>query len=119
MRLRGLRSPESTQQRIDDDASAQQLGEGGQRCRLSVSVLSVRRAVQIGPRGRNQGARAVRQHEYEMQATAAMCLPQHFQRLALEGMAPADDGHPWRVAVARVVMGSVWCLPSTGSTTTC
>ena len=84
---------------------------------MSVGVLSVRRAVQISPRGRDQGARAVRQHEYEMQAAAAMRLPQHFQRLALEGMAPADDGHPRRVAIARVVMGSVWCLPSTLSTT--
>ena len=43
----------------DQHAYVQQLREGGQRCRLSLDVLSVRRAAQVSPRRRDQRARAV------------------------------------------------------------
>lgn len=101
------------QQSIHNSASAKQLREGGQ-CR----VLRFRRSgwrpelgVQVSPCRRDQRARAVRQYENEMQAALAMGPAQHFQRLPLEGMAPADDRHPFWVVVEVAVVGSVSCLP--------
>lgn len=42
----------------------------------------------------------------------ALRPPQDLQHLSLEGMAIADDRHPFGIAV-EVVVGSVSCVPST------
>jgi hypothetical protein len=110
-----VRSPESTQQSIDDAAGMEQLWKGSERCGLCLGVLSVCNTVYVCPGRRDQGACAVRQYENKMQAAPAMGPPQHLQRLTLEGMAPPHDGYPIRVAV-EVVMGIVSCVPSTPST---
>lgn len=52
-----------------------------------------------------------------MQTANPMRPAQHFQRLTLERMVPAQDGHMLWVAVKVVVMGSVSCVPSTRSRT--
>ena len=107
--LRGL---ESTEKSIDDGAGAHQLHGGGQCCGLRLAFLSVQRTVKVSPLRQDQGACAVGQHENEMQAAVAMCPPQHFERLTLEGVMAAHDGHSLRIAV-QVVVGSVSCVPLT------
>jgi hypothetical protein len=72
--------------------------------------------VQVGPRRWNQGPRAIGQHQEQVQTAVPMEPPQHFERLAFEGMLRSDDGHAFRIAVEVVVMGSVSCLPSITST---
>src|SRR6058998_2845451 len=62
-----FRSLESTKKSIGDSAGAHQLREGGQRCVMSLGVLCVGRTAQVSPLRRDQGARAVGQHEHEMQ----------------------------------------------------
>jgi hypothetical protein len=55
-----FRGSEAPEQSIDDSARVEQLREGGEAC-----GLSVRRPVQIGPCGRDQRSRTVRQDEHE------------------------------------------------------
>jgi len=69
-------------------------------------VLSIRSAVQVSPRGRDQCPRTVGQDEHE-------------QCLALEGMASTDDGHAFWVTVEVVMMGIVSSFPSAVSIMSC
>jgi hypothetical protein len=52
-----------------------------------------------------------------MQTATPMRPAQQFQRLTLERVVPARDGHMLWVAVEVVVMGSVSSVPSTPSIT--
>jgi hypothetical protein len=81
--------------------------------------LSVGRPEKIGPRSRDQRARAVGQHEHQQQLAVPVLPAQDIQRPALERVALAHDGHPLRVAVEVMVMGIVSCLPSTASIARC
>ena len=72
--------------------------------------------MEIGPRGGNQRARAVGQHEHEQQFAVPVLPAQNLQRLPLERVALAHDGHSLGVAIEVVVMGIVSCLPSGAST---
>ena len=104
----GARSSESTEQSVDHHAGGEQLPKGGQRWILSFG----RNAVQIGPDGRYQRSCAVLQHDEQVQLSLSLLPSQHFQSLAVEGMALPGNGHTLRVVV-EVVVGSVSCLPST------
>jgi len=71
--------------------------------------------VPIGPVGRNQRAAAIWQDHENEEDTTPPDATDHGQRLAFEGVPLARDGHRiWNITV----MGSLWPLPSTGSTTT-
>jgi len=61
---------------------------------------------EIGPGGRNEGAAAVRQHEHEMQLTAAMGPAQDGQRPPFKGMVRTSDRDAGR-KILEVVVGSV------------
>jgi hypothetical protein len=76
--------------------------------------------VQVGPRGWDQRACAIRQHKHQQQFATPTLPAQHLQRLTLEWVGMADDGHPLGVAVEVValMMGIVSCLASTPSRTT-
>ncbi len=104
-----VRSSESTKQSVGNDARTQQLQDGGERW-----WLSLKRPVEVSPRGWDKRARAVGQHEHEQKFAPSVLPAQYLQRLALEGVAPAHNGYPLGVPVKVVVMGSVSCLPSTG-----
>jgi len=54
-----------------------------------------------------------------MQTATAMRPAHHFQRLTLERVVPAHDGHMLWVPVEMVVMGSMSCVPLTALTTMC
>jgi hypothetical protein len=68
---------------------------------------------EIGPVGRNQGARAVRQHQDQTQPTLPVLAAEDFQRLPFKRMmSPNYPDEPRHLDV-----GSVSCLPSTASIT--
>ena len=106
----------------DDGAGAQEVGDGadalGRRGRnfldgtrrLAVSKFQIR------PRGGNQGLAAVGKNEEKLEDAIAMKPIQNVEDLALEWVALSDDGDPGR-EVPEV--GSVSCISSIGSTTTC
>ncbi len=71
--------------------------------------------VPIGPAGRDQRSATVRQNCEKIVDAAPLDGADHGQRLAFEGMTLARDCHRIRNIMA---MGSLWPLPSTGSTTT-
>jgi len=106
----GVRSSESTEQSVDDNAGGEQLPDGGQRWILSFT----RDPVQIGPGGRDQRPGAVWQDDEQLHLSLSLLPSQHFQSLAVEGMALPGNGYSLRV---EVVVGSVSCLPSTLWTT--
>jgi hypothetical protein len=68
----------------------------------------------VGPVSRNERSAAVRQDHENKEDAAPADATDHSERLAFEGVALADDGHRVRNIT---VMGSLWPLPSTGSTT--
>jgi len=102
----------SAEQTVDDSTSAQELCDGGQRCRLTCC----RRLVQVGPGRRHTGAGPIRQDEDEQQISIEALPAEDLQLTALERVPGPDDGHPLRVAVEMVVVGIVSCVPSTRST---
>ena len=86
----------------------------GQCCNLGLNAVC---GGQIGPRRRDQRACAVWQDEDQLQPTTAMSTAVHFQRLANEGMRATHDGYTFWAVSELVVMGSMSCSPSIGSTT--
>jgi len=87
------------QQSVHDGAGLQQCCAGGEQCSLSSRRAGYRLArAQIGPRGRNQRARTVGQHQGQMQLAASVAPAQHLERPPLKGMARAKD---------RYVLGKV------------
>jgi len=104
---------------VDDLAQVEQIAESAEIVGTITGI--VRRSspgllcAPIGPVGRNERPTAVGQdHENKEDATPPDAAD-HGQRLAFEGVALAGDGHRIRNIT---VMGSLWPLPSTGSTTT-
>ena len=72
---------------------------------------------EICPRGREQGARAIRVHEHEVLRAPPMGPAEHGEGAAFEWMRPARHRHALGETVKVVVMGSMSCVPSTRSTT--
>jgi hypothetical protein len=108
-----VRGAESTQQSVHDRAHLEQLRAGGERCGVIVSLVA---RVQIGPRGRHQGACAVREHEYEVQLSAPLRAREDFQRLPFKRVAAPDDRHSFGISIEVVVMGSMSSRLSAAST---
>jgi hypothetical protein len=69
----------------------------------------------VGPCRRNERSAAIRQNDENEKSAASLDGVNHAERLAFEGVAPADDSHLRRNIA---VMGSVSPLPSTRSITT-
>jgi hypothetical protein len=80
-------------------------------------IVSLVARVQIGPRGRHQGACAVREHEYEVQLSAPLRAREDFQRLPFKRVAAPDDRHSFGIPIEVVVMGSMSSRLSMPSTT--
>jgi hypothetical protein len=84
-----------------------------------ITIVMQRRRVDvgrspIGPRRWNERSAAVRQNDENEEDAASLDGVNHAERLAFEGVAPADNGHlGWRIPV----MGSVAPLPSIESIT--
>ena len=65
---------------------------------------------EIRPISGDQRLASVWQNENELQAAAHVRVPEYLQRLSLEGMMRAGDGH----SLGKVLMmGSVWWFPLT------
>jgi hypothetical protein len=103
---------------VDDLAQVKQIAEpaeivgtiAGIVCRRSPGLLGL----PIGPVGRDQRAATVWQDHENQEGAAPPDAADYGQRLAFEGVALASDGHRiWNITV----MGSLWPLPSTPSTT--
>jgi hypothetical protein len=71
--------------------------------------------VEIGPLRGNQRARAIGQHQQQVQTVASTGLAGYRERLAYERMPGASDDDACRKVI---VMGSVWTFRSTTSITT-
>jgi hypothetical protein len=104
------------QQRVDDDAHAQQLRDGGERWFSRLKRHRWPHVAEVSPRRRDQRARSIGQHEHEVHCAAPMRPAQHRQRAPFERMALAYDGHLLGEAV-EVVAGSMSCRSSGASTT--
>jgi hypothetical protein len=107
----------SAQESVDDLAQGEQIAELAHRGTV-VDIVIARRCVDtapVGPRGRNERSAAVRQDDQHEQRAASLDGVDHAESLALEGVAPPDNGHLGRNIS---VMGSVAPLPSTMSGTT-
>ena len=106
------------QESVDDLAKLKQITELAERGCV-VDIVIAQRCVDVdiapvGPCGRNERSAAVRQDDQHEQHAASLDAADHRQRLALERVALADNGYLIR-DIAE--MGSLSCLPSTGSTT--
>ena len=66
--------------------------------------------LEVCPFGGDQRLASVRQNENELQAALHVCVPEDLQRLSLERVMRAGDGHPLREVLT---VGSVWWFPST------
>jgi hypothetical protein len=100
------------QESVDDLAKPEQITELAQRGCV-VDIVIAQRGVGIapvGPGGWNERSAAVRQDDEHEQHAASLDAADHRQRLALEGVALADNGYLIR-DIAE--MGSVPWLPST------
>jgi hypothetical protein len=71
-------------------------------------------SLEIRPVGRDQRLTAVWQDKHELQAGGHAGLPQNLQRLSMERMMQTRDGHAFG---EELMVGSVWCFPSTKSNT--
>jgi hypothetical protein len=99
----------TAQKSIDEAAKVQQVVQRTDEFRsLWHGVGGV---VEVGPVGGNQRFATVGQDEHELQAGRHVRLAQDLQRLSLEWVMRARDGDAFRKVL---MMGSVWCLPSTG-----
>jgi hypothetical protein len=105
------------QESVDDLAKLEQITELAERRCVNDIVIPERWVgiAPVGPRGWNERSAAVRQDDEHEQHAVSLDAADHRQRLALERMALTDDGYLVRDIMA---MGSLSCLPSTGSTTT-
>jgi hypothetical protein len=104
------------QESVDDLAKLEQITESAQRG-CAVDIVIARRCAGIapvGPHGRNERSASVRQNDEHEQHVVALDAADHRQRLALERVASAQNGHLSR-NIAE--MGSVSYLPSTTSIT--
>jgi hypothetical protein len=90
----------AAQQRRQHRAGVQQVSDQAQRLRL----LLPGRLLEIGPLGRDQRLRAIRQHQRQLQPALSALPAQHLQRLALQRVVAAGDRDRRREAVE---MGSV------------
>ncbi len=79
------------QQRANHRARVQQLRQRAQR--RCVGRRPDIRAVQVGPRRRDQRLAAIRQHHQQLQLPLPASLPQHRQLLAPHGMTRPGDPH--------------------------
>jgi hypothetical protein len=107
------------QESVDDLAKLEQITELAERGCV-VDIVMAQRCISIGiapvgPHGGNERSTAVRQDDEHEQHAASPDAADHRQRLALERVALAENGYLIR-DIAE--MGSLSCLPSTGSTTT-
>ena len=98
------------------------LGDGPTLARHAVADGILRRGwllvqLQISPARRDQRARPIRQDQDQMQGAPPMRRAGHPERLPLEGVVLTDDDDALGIPI-EVVVGSVSCLPSIGSTTT-
>ena len=104
---------------VDDLAQVEQIAESAEIVATITGIVRRRSLgllyAPVGPAGRNERSAAVRQDHKNEEDAAPPDATEHGERLAFEGVALADDGHRVRNIT---VMGSLWPLPSTGSTTT-
>ncbi len=98
---------------VDQGSRVEQVGEraeerGSGRCLADRHGSPSR---EIGPRGGNQRARAIRQDQNQLQPTLSLKPTEDFERLPLKRMMGPND----RDASRHLDVGSVSCLPSTRS----
>jgi hypothetical protein len=97
---------------VDEGPRLEQVSHGAQeRC---LGRLACRHGLpprEIGPVGRNQGARAVRQDQDQAQPTLSVELAEDFERLPFKRMMWPNDPDESR----HLDVGSVSCRPSTRS----
>ena len=103
------------EERVEDCAQLEQIAHSAERD--AVDIVVVLRGIgagctPVGPRGRNERAAAIRQDDEHKHHAASLDAADHGQRLAFEGVPPADDRH----LIGNILeMGSLSCLPSTTS----
>ena len=108
------------EERVEDCAQLEQIAQAAESGAVSDVVIAFQcigtAIAPVGPRGRNERAAAIRQDNENQQHAASLDAADHAERLAMEGVPPAGDCH----LIGNIAeMGSLSCLPSTGSTTTC
>jgi hypothetical protein len=104
---------------VDELAQVEQITEPAEIVDNVIGIdrrrASKRLNLPIGPARRNQRPTAIRQNYEEIVDAAPPNRVDHGQRLTFKGVTRARDRHRSRNIMA---MGSLWPLPSTGSTTT-
>jgi hypothetical protein len=104
---------------VDELAQSEQITESAKIVGVAIGIDRWRSPdwlhVPIGPAGRDQRSATVRQNCEKIVDAAPPDGADHGQRLSFESMTLARDRHRIRNIM---VMGSLWPLPSTGSTTT-
>jgi hypothetical protein len=102
---------------VDDLAQVEQIAESAEIVATITGIVRRRSLgllyAPVGPVGWNERSAAVRQDHKNVEDAAPPHATDHGERLAFEGVALADDGHRVRNIT---VMGSLWPLPSTRST---
>jgi hypothetical protein len=96
---------------VDEGARLEQVGHGAEE-RCSGRWLACRHGLptrEIGPVGRHQGARAVRQDQDQAQPTLSVESAEDFERLPFKWMMWPNDPDESR----HLDVGSVSCLSST------
>ena len=97
----------AAQECIDEIAKTQQVIQRADERRI---LRRARSSLEVRPIGGDQRLASVRQNEDELQAAGHARLAEDLQRLSLEGVMRAGDGHAlWKV----LTVGSVWCFPWT------
>jgi hypothetical protein len=97
----------AAQKSINEVAKTQQVIQRADEYR---SLWRAGGSLEVCPLGRDQRLTAVRQHEHKLQAARHAGLPQDLQRLCVEWMMRARDGHPFRKVL---MVGSVLWFPLT------
>jgi hypothetical protein len=110
MAIIALGQDDTRKQRLEHPPRREKIIQRRQR----PTVRRSRHCLKVGPHGRDHQVAAVRQHDDQLQPTAAPHPPHQPKRAALPRMPSPDDPHRRRKAIE---MGSVSCLPLTASTT--
>jgi hypothetical protein len=101
----------AAQESIDKSAQTYQVLERGDKLRIA---RCAGRIVAVRPVGGDQRLASIRENENELQAGRHAHLAEDLQRESFERVMGTGDGHP----LGKVLMmGSLWCFPSTKSIT--
>jgi hypothetical protein len=101
----------AAQESVNEAAEAEQVLQRADELKAGRRACGGR---EVRPLGGNQRLASVRQNENELQAATHAGVPKDLQRLSLEGVMRARNGHALRDVLT---VGSVWWFPSITWTT--